>query len=84
MSQETYSSEIVDLERLELKFAVFIHYPGQGMRTFFKRFLMKEVFSAVLSPTTRLRLPTNAMFQLSGIKQDQLDQEFTRYFKNRP
>ena len=68
MSQGTYSSEIVDLERLELKFAVFIHYPGQGMRTFFKRFLMKEVFSAVLSPTAKLRLPTNAMFQLSGIK----------------
>lgn len=68
MSQGTYSSEVIDLVRSDLKFSIFIHYPGQGMRTFFKRFLMKQAFSAVLSPSAKLRLPTNAQFQLSGIK----------------
>ena len=67
MPKDTYASETIDLNRMNLKFAVYIHYPGQGLRTFFKRFQMQEVFGAVLSPK-KVRLPSNVMFQLSGIK----------------
>ena len=62
-----YASENVDLVRKSLKFNIYVHYPEQGMRNFFKRFHMKNVFNAALTPG-KMKLGTDVTFQISGVK----------------
>ena len=62
-----YAYENVDLVRKNLKFNIYVHYPEQGMRTFFKRFHMKSVFNNGLTPA-QTKLGTDVTFQISGIK----------------